>query len=321
MTDNRRLWKNHALEHIFTAIWSGPCLAVLPHGGHHSLYPHSIDGAVMRDFFCFWWQCTRFAATGTVAVARSFWWLLAVPIIGALRYLSVRNGMESITPDHPILDSTLFIIAAFFLVWTFAFVIRFGRVPPQLYYQEQRRADDLQERFKPKLHLVFEPNAGCVVDTSNEGIPARYFRVLPICDSEGDIECRAQLRGVHYRVDENAQWSEPLLDETLELQWSSQSQPSSWWRIRKGSRQFVDVCMVSGGFTGGPLVPCGVNLPNRFYRAFDQPGYYRFDVAVISGAADHFISIQVKNAGRYNDWKNATARILEEDELAVAVAA
>lgn len=58
----------------------------------------------MRDFFRFWWQCRRIAASGTVPLARSVWWLLAVPVIGGLRYVATSRGMEAIIPNHPILD-------------------------------------------------------------------------------------------------------------------------------------------------------------------------------------------------------------------------
>jgi hypothetical protein len=90
---------------------------------------------------------------------------------------------------------------------------------------------------------------------------------------------------------------------------------SSFWTIRPGTRQFIDVCCISGGLAADALVPCAVNLPNHYQRVLSEHGYYRFDVAVSLNGASVVLPIEVGHSG---NWQEVTARSLSSDELEVA---
>jgi hypothetical protein len=102
----------------------------------------------MRRFFCFWWRCAKLAARGTVPLARSWWWLLAIPIIGALRYLAADRSTEMILPNHPILDpildAMLFTVTGFIVICGAAFVIRLFNTPAVLFHQQTERVNALE---------------------------------------------------------------------------------------------------------------------------------------------------------------------------------
>jgi hypothetical protein len=164
-----------------------------------------------------------------------------------------------------------------------------------------------------QFHLTFEPTSGSVIDTSEQGIHRRYIRVLAVCDSSEPIAAYAQLRGVYFRRTPNEPWTRTVIDESLDIIWSNQT--TSFWTIRPGTRQFIDVCYISGGFTGDTLVPCAANLSNRYKGALSERGYYRFDVAVSVNGASVMLPVEVVHSGSAKD---VTARSLSSDELEVA---
>jgi hypothetical protein len=114
----------------------------------------------MREFFCFWWRCTKFAKKGTVPLARSWWLLLGIPVGGFVRYIAGGRVAEMILPNHPILDpiidGVIFTFVGFAAVCIGAFVIKLLNAPVTFDQQATARMDAVNAEEKEQRRVQTE---------------------------------------------------------------------------------------------------------------------------------------------------------------------
>jgi hypothetical protein len=79
----------------------------------------------MRNFFRFWWRCTRIGARGSSAFANDWQWLFGIPVVsGVAQYVATQRGVTELSTGLPILDAVIAAFVAFVITWFVAFVAR-----------------------------------------------------------------------------------------------------------------------------------------------------------------------------------------------------
>jgi hypothetical protein len=110
----------------------------------------------MRQFLSFWWRCVRLAARGNAPHANDWQWLFASPLwqsTGATVGAAIGGLLKSIWSNAPVITPDTVIgvflggLAGFIITWILAFVIRLVIVPVELFYSEEKRANDALRRL------------------------------------------------------------------------------------------------------------------------------------------------------------------------------
>jgi len=184
----------------------------------------------MRNFFCFWWQCTKFAAKGIVPLVRSWWWFLAIPVLGGLRYIAAGRNSEMILPNHsvldPIIDGVVFTVAGFVAVCGGAFIIRLLNAPVAFYKRERNRAE-VSERvlissLKPKIGIQIDKARQGVANISHPTHKWVQFIVAPVTAAPL-VRCEAWVKQIE-RLNADNESSASLVEEPVRCEWSQRTE-------------------------------------------------------------------------------------------------
>ena len=255
----------------------------------------------MRKFFFFWWLCARAAFPGNTVGANSWQWVIANPLwlgigtivcagLGAFvaRYSAGAPLISLETPIGGLLGG----IFGFIVTWLIAFSIRFINAPSMLYFREKDRADQLAERLRPKVKLVYDKalqNCKHLVLFEN-GSQRLCFRVQ--VSSDISIGCNGWLAEVR-----NLNTQEIV--EFVQLIWAAMDAMPNIILIPT-MPQYLELCSVG---EDNKIRVSSVNGRWPIYAAgmFNATGEYSFRVLVNSCDCDPAsIQLKLKWTG---DWK------------------
>src|ERR1700733_2239686 len=165
----------------------------------------------------FWRTCAARARVGASEFANDWQWFSGVPLASALAtYIVARRGSD-LTTGSPIADGVLAAAAAFLITWLVAFLINLWREAPKMYLEEKKRADDAEERLRPKLDLSFVK--GMVVPRPDGH---RHTFINVINKSEGFIDgVLPRIIESKFKSDESNVWRNTSIVASLNLSWCS----------------------------------------------------------------------------------------------------
>jgi hypothetical protein len=95
----------------------------------------------MRQFFSFWWRCTKIAAKGNSSFANDWQWVYGNPIVsglgavvigtigGAAPSLAHLWGGSEMTTGHPATDAFIGALCAYLVTWLVIFFVRLLNAP------------------------------------------------------------------------------------------------------------------------------------------------------------------------------------------------